>query len=97
LGLQFKDETSKVVHLERRVLRFWILDTSEIRWEICGKFWNVVLENDGEDQLDRSRGNGVKDGRNIRKTIKRRKANWRGHILRRNCLPKRRVEGNIAR
>jgi len=52
-----------------------------------------VLEKDGEDQLDRSCGNGVKDGRNIRKTIKRRKANWSGQVLRRNCLPKRGVEG----
>ena len=31
------------------------LDTSENRSEISGKFWNVVLEKDGEDQLDRSR------------------------------------------
>jgi hypothetical protein len=38
--------------LELRVIRFWILDTSEIRWEIPGKFWTVVLEKDGEDQWD---------------------------------------------
>jgi hypothetical protein len=30
------------------------LDTTEGRSEILGKFWNVVLEKDGEDQLDRS-------------------------------------------
>jgi hypothetical protein len=30
------------------------LDTSESRPEIPGKFSNVVLEKDGEDQLDRS-------------------------------------------
>ena len=27
--------------------------SSESRSEICGKFGNVVLENDGDDQLDR--------------------------------------------
>jgi hypothetical protein len=27
-------------------------DTSESRSETPGKFWNVVLERDGEDQLD---------------------------------------------
>jgi hypothetical protein len=31
LDLKFKDETSRKVHLELRVIRFWILDTSEIR------------------------------------------------------------------
>jgi hypothetical protein len=57
----------------------------------------VVLEKDGEDQLDRSCGNGLKDGRNIRKTLKRRQADWSGYILRWNCLPKHGVEGKIAR
>jgi hypothetical protein len=31
--------------------------------------------------------------RNILHTIKRRKANWTGHILRRNCLLKHGIEG----
>jgi hypothetical protein len=35
----------------------------------------------------------VKEGRNIVHTIKRRKANWIGHILRRNCLLKHVIEG----
>jgi hypothetical protein len=30
------------------------VDTSESRSEVSGKFWNVVLEKNGEDQLDRS-------------------------------------------
>jgi hypothetical protein len=41
----------------------------------------------------------VKEERNIVRTIKRRKANWIGHILRRNCLLKhvieRKLEGRI--
>jgi len=31
------------------------MDASGRRSEIPGKFWNVVLEKDGEDQLDQSR------------------------------------------
>jgi hypothetical protein len=27
--------------------------------------------------------------------IKRRKVNWIGHIVRRNCLPKHVIEGNV--
>jgi hypothetical protein len=37
----------------------------------------------------------VKEERNIVKTIKRRKANWIGHILRRNCLLKQVIEGKL--
>jgi hypothetical protein len=37
----------------------------------------------------------VKEERNILHTVKRRKANWIGHILRRNCLLKHVIEGKI--
>jgi hypothetical protein len=37
----------------------------------------------------------VKEEGNILHTIKRRKANWIGHILRRNCLLKHVIEGKI--
>jgi hypothetical protein len=37
----------------------------------------------------------VEEERNIVHTIKRRKANWIGHILRRNCLLKHIIEGKI--
>ena len=37
----------------------------------------------------------VKEETNILHTINRRKANWIGHILRRNCLLKRVIEGKI--
>ena len=33
--------------------------------------------------------------RNILQTVKRRKANWNGHILHRNCLLKHIIEGKI--
>jgi hypothetical protein len=37
----------------------------------------------------------VKEQRNILHEIRKRKANWIGHILRRNCLLKRLSEGKI--
>jgi len=37
----------------------------------------------------------VKEQRNILHEIRKRKANWVGHILRRNCLLQRVIEGNI--
>jgi hypothetical protein len=38
----------------------------------------------------------VKEENNILQTIKRRKANWIGHILHRNCLLKHIIEGKIV-
>jgi hypothetical protein len=37
----------------------------------------------------------VKGERNIVRTIQRRKDNWIGHILRRNCLLKHVIEGKL--
>ena len=37
----------------------------------------------------------VNEQRNILHEIRKRKANWIGHILRRNCLLKQVIEGNI--
>ena len=37
----------------------------------------------------------VKEQRNILQEIRKRKANWIGHILRRNCLLQRVIEGKI--
>jgi len=58
----------------------------------------VVLENDGEDQLERSCVkhevlHRTSEKRHILHIVKRRKANWIGHILRRNCLIKDIIEG----
>jgi hypothetical protein len=37
----------------------------------------------------------VKEQRNILREISKRKDDWIGHILRRNCLPQRVIEGKI--
>ena len=60
----------------------------------------MVLEKDGEDQLDRSCEKRkvllrVNEQRNILHEIKKQKANWIGRILRRNCLLKQVNEGKI--
>ena len=51
-----------------------------------------MLDKDGEDQLDRSCERRTEQERNIVHTTIRRKANWIGHILRRNCLLKHIIE-----
>jgi len=50
--------------------------------------WTDHLRN--EDVLLR-----VNEQRNILYEIRKRKANWIGHILRRNCLLKQAIEGKI--
>ena len=37
----------------------------------------------------------VKEERNLLHTVERRKANWIGHILRRNCLLEHVIEGKV--
>ena len=36
-----------------------------------------------------------KEGKNVVQTAKRRKANWVGHFVRRNCLLKHVIEGKV--
>ena len=97
IGLKVKEETGKVLHLEHGFVWCWNLDTSGSGSEIPGKFWNVVLEKDG-DHLDRSceEWRSVTESRRIvLHTANRRKANWIDHILRRNCLLKQVTEGKV--
>ena len=68
------------------------MNISESRSEIPGKFLNVVLDKDGKENswTDPVRNeevlHRVKEERSVIHTIKRRKANWIGHILRRTAL-----------
>jgi ribosomal 50S subunit-associated protein YjgA (DUF615 family) len=60
----------------------------------------VLLEKDGEDQLGchvriEDVLLRVNEQRNIIHEIRKRKFKWIGHILRRNCLLKRVIEGKI--
>ena len=47
-------QTSEMLLLEHGSVWCWKLDAPGNRSEVPGKFWNVVLEKDGEDHLDRS-------------------------------------------
>ena len=51
-GLRSKEKTNKMLYLEHSFIWSWQLDTSESRSETPAKFLNVVLVNDGEDQLN---------------------------------------------
>jgi hypothetical protein len=66
------------------------LESFEMRcWRRMEKIsWTDHVRN--EDVLFR-----VKEQRNILHEIRNRKANWIGHILRRNCLLQRVIEGKI--
>ena len=75
----------------------WNLRISETRPHIPRKFWNVALKKDGEDQLDRSyeRWSVAKGQEEREHKMKRRKADWFGHIFRRNCLVQHVVDGKV--
>jgi len=66
------------------------LESSKMwRWKRMEKIsWTDHVRN--EEVLLR-----VKEQRNILHEIRKRKANWIGHILRRNCLLQRAIEGKI--
>jgi hypothetical protein len=60
-----------------------------------GMFRNVVLERNGDQSTDRVRNEvmqRLQEERNIPIEIKRREANWTGHMLRSNCLLKHVIE-----
>ena len=83
--------------------QFWAVEkktmiVSESRSEIPGMFWNMVLERMEISWADREKIEvlkRVKEERNILHTVKWRKANWIGHILRRISLLKHVIEGKI--
>jgi hypothetical protein len=67
----------------------WRQNNVDWRWRRVEKIsWTDRVRN--EEVLQR-----VKEEMNILQTIKIRKANWVGYILRRNCLLKHVIEGNI--
>jgi hypothetical protein len=66
-------------HLE--IFEMWCWRRMEISWTGHVRNEEVLL--------------GVKEQRNILHEISKRKANWIRHILRRNCLLQRVIEGKI--
>jgi len=89
-----------MLHLEHRFIWCWNLDDSCSRSETAGKFLNVCWRRMKKiSWTDRVRIEEVllrvNEQRNILHEISERKANWIGHILRRNCLLQRVIEGKI--
>ena len=66
-----------------------IFDTVIRVWKRCRFFLNVFHVRNEKVLLQ------VIEQRNILHAIRKRKANWIGHILRRNCLLKQVIEGKI--
>jgi len=54
-----------------------------------------LVKNSWTDRVRNEELQRAKVERNILKTAKRRRANWIGHILRRNCLLRHVIEGKI--
>ena len=76
----------KFVHFRKKIRSTWKV----LKWD-AGEGWRRS-EMRNEVALQR-----VKEEGNILHAIKRRKANWIGHTLRRNCLPKHSIEGKKER
>jgi hypothetical protein len=57
--------------------------------------WRRAEEIAWADRVKNGVLHGVKEERNILRTLKRRKANWISRILRRNCVLKHVIEGNV--
>jgi len=57
--------------------------------------WKRVEKVSLSDSMKNDILHGVKEERSILYTIKRRKANWIGHILHRNSLLKHVIEGRV--
>ena len=81
IGLKFKEETSKIIHLEYNFLWCWNLNTSEIRSQIPGKFSRRMEKIRRTDRVGNEVLYTVTGEMNNLQTIQRTKGNWIGHIL----------------
>jgi hypothetical protein len=95
-GLKFRNESSKVPHLEHSFVWCWNLDTSQRISELLWKLWNVVMDKEGEDHLDVSCAKCSitlsQGGNKNQNAIKRRT----GHILSSNYCIKHVIEGKVG-
>ena len=81
--------------LEHGSVWSWNLDAPCNRSETPAKFWNVVMEKiSWTDHVRNEVLLRVNEQRNILYQIRKRMANWIGHILRRNYLLQQVIEGN---
>ena len=85
------------LNLRKKLVKCWNYDTSESRSDTSEVFKCGAGEGlrSAEPIVWEMKYYRVKEERNILHTISRRKANWTGHILRRNCLLKHITEATI--
>jgi len=99
IGLKFKNEISKLLHFSiafygagiwtlRKIDQKYIENFEIWCWRKRDIIWTDCMES--EEVFCR-----IKEDRNILRATNRRKANWVGHILRRNWLLKHVIERNI--
>jgi len=95
IGLKFEEETSKMALYGAETLMLQVAGQKYLEsfdmwcWRRMEKIsWTNHVRN--EEVLLR-----VNEQRNILHEIRKRKTNWIGHILRRNCLLKQAIEGKI--
>jgi hypothetical protein len=100
LYLNLKKKTNKLLHLEHSFVWClnWTLREVDQKYPETFEMWywsrmdNISWTDHVRNEEDLHR---VKEERNILHAIKRRKAKWIGHILRRNCLLKHVIEGTL--
>ena len=64
--------------------------------EVLGELRNLMLEENGEDKITNEEVfERIGEKRTLLNNIPRRKANWIGHILRRDCLLREVIEGQM--
>jgi hypothetical protein len=82
------------VHLTYEIWILWTLDQNylEVLKCVAGERWRSVSPYQVRNGVVLR---GVKVERNILQILNRRKTTWIGHILRKNCLLKHVIEGNI--
>ena len=100
IGLKFEEKTNKMLHLEHGFVcaETWTLRAADQKYLESFEMWcwrrmETISWTDlvrNEEVLLR-----VNEQRNILQEMRKRKANWIGHILRRNCLLKQVIEGKI--
>jgi hypothetical protein len=99
-GLKFEEETSKVLRLDHCLhgAETWTLRKLDQKYLQSFEMW-CWRRMERISWTDRVRNkevlHRVKEERNVLHKIKRRKANWIGHILCRNCVLKHVFEGKI--
>ena len=98
MGVKRKEKTNAVLHLKHSCVWCWNLDTLQRRLRCLEMWcWSKKEKTSWADRVKNEVLNRAKEERNILCKIKRRKANWICHSLRRNCLLKHVIEGKIER